>query len=98
MNYELLLILPVTNEEQQTKQFEKYVSFITDNNGVINRNECWGNKALAYEYPDHTRGIYYLLGFSCSPIITKNLHDQIMQDVKNNIVIRHMIIKKHTIY
>lgn len=87
--YEVMYIIPVLDEEQTQAVIERYKSLLTANGAVIEHEETWGKRRLAYEIDDHREGYYVVTIFRGEPAAVKEL-DRVMRISDD--VIRHMIV------
>lgn len=87
--YEVMYIIPVLEEEQTQAVIERYKSLLTANGAVIEHEEIWGKRRLAYEIDDHREGYYVVTIFRGEPAVVKEL-DRVMRISDD--VIRHMIV------
>lgn len=62
MLYEIILILPSTLTDEDSKQsLDKIRSVITSHDGRLTMDEVWAKKKLAYPILGHKHGTYYRL-------------------------------------
>ncbi|MFR7822114.1 MAG: 30S ribosomal protein S6 [Odoribacter splanchnicus] len=62
--YETVFITtPVLSEQQIKEAVEKFKNTITDNGGMIEHEEAWGLRKLAYPIQKKTTGFYHHLQF-----------------------------------
>ncbi|MEF9935183.1 MAG: 30S ribosomal protein S6 [Clostridium sp.] len=88
--YELVLIVaPNLTDEEVKATAEKAKSVIEGNGGVIDNVDDWGKRRLAYEINDFSEAFYFLVNFTSSPELPKEL-DRILRITDS--VIRHMIV------
>ncbi|MDQ6763241.1 MAG: 30S ribosomal protein S6 [Bacteroidota bacterium] len=87
-NYELMVIFtPVLSEEEYKAAQKKYTSFLTENEGIIVRENAWGLKSLAYPIQKKTTGLYWVLEYEAPTDFNEKLKIQLLRDES---VIRHM--------
>ena len=90
-HYEIMFIVKPGDEQLVITYVDKFTKLITDNNGVVNKADIWGEKALAYDLNGYKRGSYVLMTFHATPACIKEV-DRVMRITDD--VIRHMIISK----
>lgn len=73
-HYETIFILsPVLSKEQIKEAIDKYKSFLTDRNAVIEYEQEMGLRPLAYPIKHKKRGVYHVIEFMGSPDLIKDL-------------------------
>ena len=66
-NYETVMIInPTLEEEKINGLVEKFENLISANGEVV-KTDVWGKKKLAYEIDDLTEGYYFLSEFKSKP-------------------------------
>src|SRR3954465_8175507 len=89
--YELVYILPPDTTEQQVAELHEQVGqVVTRMNGVIEKNENWGRRRLAYEIGHHKEGVYVLDVINGSGELMKELDRRLKV---MDMVIRHMVVR-----
>lgn len=63
-DYELVVLLPVGNEETVLSQVEKTLE---QNKGKVGKTQKWGTKALSYPIAKQREASYFLLNVSIDP-------------------------------
>lgn len=86
----IFVLIPSLTEEEVKASVEKVKSVVENGGGVIDNVDDWGKRRLAYEINDINEGFYFLVNFSSSPELPKEL-DRVMRI--SDSVLRHMIIK-----
>ena len=72
--YEVLYVLnPNLTEEETQALVEKFKTLIEQNNGVIDEQNEWGKRKLAYEINYLTEGYYVLVKFTSGPELPAEL-------------------------
>ena len=90
-HYEIVLILHPNQSEQVHATIERYKALVEESEGKIHRYEDWGRRPLAYPINKFYKGYYLLLNVE----IGQDVLDQMIQLFKyNDVVMRHLIIKK----
>ena len=90
-HYETVFITtPVLSEAQVKETAEKFKEIIVSNGGVIENEEFWGLRKLAYAIQNKTTGFYNLLQFSAEGSIVEQLETAYRRDEK---VIRFLTFK-----
>jgi small subunit ribosomal protein S6 len=90
-NYELMVIFtPVLSEEDYNAAQKKYVALVKENGGVIEHENPWGLKSLAYPIAKKTTGLYWVLEYSAPSTFNEKLKIQLLRDES---VLRHMFTK-----
>ena len=59
--YEVVFIVDPTADEEVQKLSEAFAQIVTDQGGVVTRNEVMGKRQLAYEILHHKDGTFVLL-------------------------------------
>ena len=89
--YDLMLVLSTTVEdEQRAKIVSDVESQITGGGGVLERNDDWRTRTLAYEIRHQKEGEYHLLQFTGPPALLDSLSHSLRI---NDSVLRFRIIK-----
>jgi small subunit ribosomal protein S6 len=72
--YDLMLLLSTSAEDDQRKKILSDVeSSISGAGGSIERNDEWGQRAMAYEIRHQTEADYHLLQFKAPPTLIEEL-------------------------
>lgn len=90
-NYEAAMVLrPDLDEEARELIIERIKSVITDNEGVINNIDEWGNRQLAYEINDYRSGYYLFIDFDgFTEILDKLEHNfRILGEILRSLITR----------
>ncbi|MBP7189955.1 MAG: 30S ribosomal protein S6 [Rickettsiaceae bacterium] len=89
--YELVFIIrqdvSSNDVDRITDEFSK---IITNDGGLLKKNEYWGLRSLAYEIDNNKKGHYILLGFDAKPSVIPELERKIKLSED---VIRYVTIK-----
>ncbi len=88
--YEIMFIIKPMEEEQTNAVIEKFSKLIADNNGVVEKEDRWGKRRLAYEIKKHTDGFYCLFYVSAEPACVKEV-DRVMKITDE--LLKHMIVR-----
>jgi small subunit ribosomal protein S6 len=89
--YDLMLVLSTTVEEEpRAKIVSDVESQITGGGGVLERNDDWRTRTLAYEIRHQKEGEYHLLQFTGPPALLDSLSHSLRI---NDSVLRFRIIK-----
>lgn len=81
--YETVFILtPVLSDDQMKEAVEKFKKVITDDNGVIENEENWGLRKLAYPIENKNTGFYTLIEFEGEPTLVNKLETAFRRDEK----------------
>jgi small subunit ribosomal protein S6 len=89
--YDLMLVLSTTAEEdRRAKILTDVESQITSAGGVIERNDDWHTRALAYEIGHQKEGEYHLLQFTGEAALLDALSHNLRID---DAVLRFRVIK-----
>src|ERR1700733_11613199 len=89
--YDLMLVLSTTvEEEERAKIVSDVESQITGGGGVLERNDDWRTRTLAYEIRHQKEGEYHLLQFTGPPTLLDSLSHSLRI---NDSVLRFRIIK-----
>jgi small subunit ribosomal protein S6 len=89
--YDLMLVLTTTVEdEERAKIVSDVESQITGGGGVLERNDDWRTRTLAYEIRHQKEGEYHLLQFTGPPTLLDSLSHSLRI---NDSVLRFRIIK-----
>ena len=89
--YDLMLVLATSvEEERRAKILSDVESQIATGGGVLERNDDWHTRALAYEIDHQTEGEYHLLQFTGQPTLLDGLSHNLRID---DAVLRFRIIK-----
>lgn len=90
-NYEVMYILIPMEKENMEKINQKIRETIEKNGGLIEKEDVWGKKRLAYDIRYYDQGIYVLTTFKAERKTIAEL-DRIMKITDE--ILRHMIIRK----
>jgi small subunit ribosomal protein S6 len=89
--YDLMLVLSTTvEEEERAKIVSDVESQITSGDGVLERNDDWRTRTLAYEIRHQKEGEYHLLQFTGPSTLLDSLSHSLRI---NDSVLRFRIIK-----
>ena len=89
--YDLMIVLSTTaEEERRAKVLADVEAQITAAGGVVERNDDWRTRTLAYEIRHQTEGAYHLLQFTGPPSLIEALSYNLRID---DAVLRSRIIK-----
>jgi small subunit ribosomal protein S6 len=89
--YDLMLVLSTTvEEEERAKIVSDVESQITGGDGVLERNDDWRTRTLAYEIRHQKEGEYHLLQFTGPSALLDSLSHSLRI---NDSVLRFRIIK-----
>jgi small subunit ribosomal protein S6 len=90
--YEVMLIInPKLDDEARTAVLDKAKGVITADGGVIESEDDWGKRRLAYEIADQTDGDYYVIGFKGPAAGIAEL-DRVLHITDQ--VVRYMIVRR----
>ena len=82
-HYETVFITtPVLSETQVKETAEKFKNLLIENGGVIENEEAWGLRKLAYPIQNKTTGFYNLLQFSGEGALIEKLETAYRRDEK----------------
>lgn len=80
-HYEAAFILtPVLSDVQMKEAVEKFKTFLTENGAVIENEEEWGLRKLAYPIRKMSTGFYCLLQFEADPSLIAKYETQLRRD------------------
>ncbi|MBW1699765.1 MAG: 30S ribosomal protein S6 [Deltaproteobacteria bacterium] len=72
--YETIVIIdPDLTEEQRTPLFDRIEGIISENGGLLIKNDQWGLKKLAYEVKKKARGFYARLDYGGTGALVNEL-------------------------
>ncbi|MDF2672621.1 MAG: ribosomal protein [Clostridiales bacterium] len=86
----LFVVKPTLTEEQLKAMVDKVKGVIEGGKGVVDNVDEWGKRRLAYEINHINEGYYFLVNFTSSPELPKEL-DRILRISDD--VIRNLVIK-----
>jgi small subunit ribosomal protein S6 len=90
--YEIAVILNVTLDETETKEFtDRIGELIKSKDGTIGHINRWGRRQFAYEINHQTEGVYIFIEFTAEPPLVAEV-DRLLR--LSDAVIRHRIIKQ----
>lgn len=89
--YEIMYIVKPIEEDAFKEVVAKFDKLITENDGKVEKTDCWGKRRLAYEIQDLKEGLYVLVTFQAEAAAVREL-DRVMKITDE--VLRHMIISK----
>lgn len=90
-NYELMIIIePSLEEEKKNAVLEKVQGIISDA-GTLGETNVWGMRKLAYPINKKNEGFYAVIDFQAEPDFPKELDRRLRI---SDDVIRHMIVNK----
>jgi small subunit ribosomal protein S6 len=90
--YDLMIVVSTTvDEERAAKVLTDVQAQITNGGGIMERNDDWHQRPLAYEIDHQAEGHYHLLQFTCEdPSLLESLSYNLRID---DAVLRHRIIR-----
>jgi len=88
--YEVVFIVKPMEEEATNAVIDKFVSLLKSNGAVIDKEDRWGKKRLAYEIKDYTDGYYCLFYVTAEPSCMKEC-DRVMKITDD--LLKHMIVR-----
>ncbi|MGO9885006.1 MAG: 30S ribosomal protein S6 [Solirubrobacteraceae bacterium] len=89
--YDLMVVLSTTVEdERRAKILSDVEAQIASDGGVVERNDDWRTRALAYEIRHQREGEYHLLQFTGPPALLESISHNLRID---DAVLRFRIIK-----
>lgn len=88
--YEILFIVRSLDEEATNAVIEKFSKLVTDNGGIIEKEDRWGKKRLAYDIKKESEGFYVIFYTKCEPACI-NECDRVMKITDE--VLKHMIVR-----
>ncbi|TCS80030.1 30S ribosomal protein S6 [Pectinatus cerevisiiphilus] len=88
--YEVIFIVRPMEEEQTNATIEKFSKIVTDNGGIIDKEDRWGKKRLAYEIKGCMDGFYCLFDISAESTCADEL-DRVMKITDE--ILKHMIVR-----
>lgn len=89
-SYELMMVVRPDLEEEATKAVvERAKGIITTGGGVVEKEDLWGKRRLAYEIRNFRDGYYAVLNFRAGTEVPKEL-DRVLRITDE--VIRHIIV------
>jgi small subunit ribosomal protein S6 len=86
----MLVLSTLVEDDRRAKILSDVEAQITSGGGVVERNDNWRTRALAYEIRHHRDGEYHLLQFSGPPALLEALSHNLRID---DAVLRFRIIK-----
>lgn len=90
--YELMLIIDSSlDEEARAAVLDKAKGVITTDGGVVDAEDDWGKRRLAFEIAGHTDGVYYIIDFHANPAGVAEL-DRVLHITDQ--VVRYMIVRR----
>ena len=79
--YETVFIAtPVLSEAQMKETVEKFKKVLTENGAEIVHEENWGLRKFSYPIQKKSTGFYYLIEFSCDPMLIAKLETEYRRD------------------
>lgn len=90
MNKFELMFITYPDANIAEKVIESCTKLIEENNGTIDKVDRWGEKRLAYEIRDMSRGYYVLTTFFADDECVKLINKSMKEDTS---VLRYMIMK-----
>ena len=91
INYEVMLILDPTLEDDRKDATVETVKGIIAAEGEVGNVDTWGMRKLAYPIQKKSEGYYVVIEFKAQPTLPKELDRRLK--ISDN-VIRHMIVNK----
>lgn len=92
-NYEMIVILKPSLEENLKKDTLQKLYDVIDANGKLGEIEDWGNKKLAYEINHLSEGNYVLINFEADPSIVKELERRAQI---TDSIIKYLVVNKES--
>lgn len=90
--YELLFfVAPTISDEDRVAVMKRIETTIAEGAGKVDNVDEWGKRKLAYEINGLTDGDYTLVNFHADPQNVAEL-DRVLRI--NDVVVRHMIVKR----
>ncbi len=90
--YELLFfVAPSIDEESRAAAMKRIETTIAEGQGTVDNVDNWGKRKLAYEINGLSDGDYTLIDFHADPANVAEL-DRVLRI--NDVVVRHMIVKR----
>ena len=90
-NYELMLIIDPTLEDEKKEATVETVKGIIEADGTVGEVDVWGLRKLAYPIQKKNEGYYVVVTFQASPELPKELDRRLRI---SEVVMRHLIINK----
>lgn len=75
--YEMMYIVKPSEEEKVKEVVEKVLGVLKKYGAEVDKNDAWGEKALAYEISGCKRGCYYLTSFGLRERKIKQIHQEV---------------------
>ena len=91
INYEVMLILDPSLEDDKKDATVETVKGIIAAEGEVGNVDTWGMRKLAYPIQKKSEGYYVVIEFKAQPTLPKELDRRLK--ISDN-VIRHMIVNK----
>lgn len=91
-HYEIVFLVHPDQSEQVPAMVERYTKLITDDGGVIHRQEDWGRRQLAYSIEKIHKAHYILLNVEASQTVMDELETTFRY---NDAVLRSMILRRN---
>lgn len=92
-NYEMIVILKPSLEENLKKDTLQKLYDVIDANGKLGEIEDWGNRKLAYEINHLSEGNYVLINFEADPSIVKELERRAQI---TDSIIKYLVVNKES--
>ena len=90
-HYETVFILtPVLSDKQTKEAVDKFKKSLKDSSAIINNQESWGLKKLAYPIQKKSTGFYFLIEFQGQGDAVKNFELELKRDER---VMRFLTMK-----
>jgi len=90
-HYEIIFLVHPDQSEQVPGMIERYMNFITGQDGRIHRVEDWGRHQLAYSIEKVHKAHYILMNIECSQEALAELESSFKF---NDAVLRHLVVRK----
>ncbi|MCG0238433.1 MAG: 30S ribosomal protein S6 [Firmicutes bacterium] len=91
-SYEVLMVIRPDLDDEATKAVvEKAKGVITNNGGIIDKEDLWGKRRLAYEIRHFKEGYYAVINYKAQPEVTAEL-DRVLKITDE--VIRFLIVRE----
>ena len=88
--YEIIFIVRPIEEDATNAVIEKFEKLIAANGGIIDKEDRWGKRRLAYEIKKEAEGFYVIFYVTCEPACV-NECDRVMKITEE--ILKHMIVR-----
>lgn len=90
-HYEAVILFHPDQSEQVSAMVDRYIKMIEGVGGLIDRQEDWGKRKLAYPIQKLTKAHYFLLNFTAGD---KKIVDDLQETFKHNdAILRHFVCR-----